>query len=431
MKRLLFLLLMSFIVRDAYAQNNALHFDGIDDYVDIPAPNSLLSGNAFTIECWYKPVGISSHPQTLVARKSGTMAWVIGSFSGSWNNTDNLFFYLNTGSTEIFLPYSYDFSILGQWHHVAVVYNGSAIKLYSDGVLVGQDAYSGNMGMVSGNIRLGNAPAPVSSGSTALSGAYNGMIDELRIWSISRTQAEIQAAKDQEMQAATVGLSTLYHFNQGNANGNNAGVNTLSDATVTALHGSLANFALTGTTSNWTSGFPLVALPLKLISFTVRALPASMLLQWRTVMEDHFQAFEIERSLDGRRFARIGAVPAGGNPAGASYTFNDRNKDGSKTWYRLKMVDQDGRYEYSKIIIINPGSKNSFSLYPNPVQSTLHIGIHVSEPGPVSIVNSLGQVVMTIVGQGRGAYFLVDVSGLQKGVYYLKVGEYMSPFLKL
>ena len=85
---------------------------------------------------------------------------------------------------------------------------------------------------------------------------YNGEIDELRIWNTARTQTEIQANMNNELSIET-GLVASYQFNQGIANGNNAGETTLNDASGNGNNGTLNNFALNGTSSNWVNGVSL------------------------------------------------------------------------------------------------------------------------------------------------------------------------------
>ncbi|MDP1799878.1 MAG: T9SS type A sorting domain-containing protein, partial [Bacteroidota bacterium] len=75
--------------------------------------------------------------------------------------------------------------------------------------------------------------------------------DEVRIWNVARTRCQINTYKNCEIPANAPGLLVNYHFNQGIANGNNTAVTTLTDATSSAITGTLAGITLTGTASNW------------------------------------------------------------------------------------------------------------------------------------------------------------------------------------
>lgn len=126
-------------------------------------------------------------------------------------------------------------------------------------------------------------------------------------------------------------------------------------------------------------------LPVKMISFSGKSTgkPGNVL-QWITADEIDFDHFAIERSADARSFETIGSVKnkAENKSTGvlSSYRFEDLNPAGM-LYYRIKMVDTDGSFEYSKIISIqNPekiGAVGSF--YPNPAATESTIEIYASE----------------------------------------------------
>lgn len=93
------------------------------------------------------------------------------------------------------------------------------------------------------SVYIGSAPL--------LNEHFNGMIDEVRIWNVARTRCQINTYKNCEIPSNAPGLLVNYHFNQGIANGNNTAVTTLTDATSSAITGTLAGITLTGTASNW------------------------------------------------------------------------------------------------------------------------------------------------------------------------------------
>jgi hypothetical protein len=89
---------------------------------------------------------------------------------------------------------------VNQWHHVAATFNGSTLSLYADGALVNSMPFSGAI--------------PNSNQSTwlGIGGSYDvfsGTMDEVRIWNVARTQAQIQAAMNTEVPAGTTGLTCL------------------------------------------------------------------------------------------------------------------------------------------------------------------------------------------------------------------------------
>ncbi|MEL6945264.1 MAG: LamG domain-containing protein, partial [Bacteroidota bacterium] len=133
------------------------------------------------------------------------------------------------------------------WTHVAATYDGSTSSIYINGELYQSIP-------VSGAIAQNDLPLSIGSDPGFASYGLNGQLDELRIWNRALSEQEIQANKDCTLRGDETGLVTYYDFNQGIAAGNNSGVNTLIDRTGNGNNGTLINFALSGTSSNWLSG---------------------------------------------------------------------------------------------------------------------------------------------------------------------------------
>src|SRR5690606_15822013 len=105
-------------------------------------------------------------------------------------------------------------------------------------------AASGNIGNAAGkNLTLGSW--------SSVGRYFDGQIDEVRIWSTARTKAELLANMHTELCNSEAGLAAYYKFNHGVAGGNNATVKTLVDATSNGNNGTLTNFTLNGSSSNW------------------------------------------------------------------------------------------------------------------------------------------------------------------------------------
>lgn len=232
----MFLLLFSF---NTEAQNNALNFDGENDYVKI---SNTTSAN-FTIEAWIKS-SVSSHGGSN-AYEGSPIAW--SDVGGSANDfsfsilNNHLAFFDGSNNSEI----EGAINICdGNWHRVAIARTvGGTSYLYVDGVQDGSGT--------SGSAALTDNPFIEFGGNTLDAKYYNGNIDELRIWNSARTQSQIQANMINELSGTETGLISYYNFNQGNANASNTGVTTLNDLTSNHNNGALNNFSLSGTTSNW------------------------------------------------------------------------------------------------------------------------------------------------------------------------------------
>src|SRR6185437_12328633 len=82
---------------------------------------------------------------------------------------------------------------------------------------------------------------------------FQGSMDEIRVWTRALCQGEIQNNMNGELTLPQTGLLAYYQFDEGVASGNNSAITTLTDVTGNGYDGTLNNFALTGTTSNWTN----------------------------------------------------------------------------------------------------------------------------------------------------------------------------------
>lgn len=178
---------------------------------------------------------------------------------------------------------------------------------------------------------------------------------------------------------------------------------------------------------------PTGLLPLKLTRFTGRKQENVVLLNWLTSAEVNTSLFGIERSGDARSFVRIGSVKASGNTATAEYSFTDKNLTAGMLYYRLKMIDIDGRFTYSNIVSIKDSKAHNIEIYPNPVSKTLNFrvtDISALNEKQMKIVDMNGKTVKVISLTGMVAtQQSIDVTDLQKGSYYLSVGDYWKQFI--
>lgn len=221
-------------------RGEGLHFDGVNDFVSIPVLN-LSSSNKLTIEAWIKPTNITANTYYEIVRQDGNLDWLF-SFQ---NNGTILSFGLNTtnGYSELDVPITASDYTDGNWHHVAAVYDGATRKIYRDGVLIGSDVKTGNITFTGTMQHIGRWPLG--------SEYFNGTMDEVRLWNVARSCSDLRSTMSRELVGNESGLRAYYNFNQAMANSNNSGATTLNDLTSNAFNGTLNNFALTGSTSNW------------------------------------------------------------------------------------------------------------------------------------------------------------------------------------
>ena len=250
MKKIKLLLLGSIIclAPASIFSQNGLHFDGTNDYVQTTY-NGVSGNGARTIEAWIKTT-----ENCLPASSGGNGQRVIvdyGTFATGQRFTMNL---LWSNSIRLEVSGGGISGTLavndGLWHHVAVVHNPTAtsnILLYIDGVL----NTSGSLGVNTGTankLMIGRRVDGVNN--------FLGDIDEVRVWNVAKTQAQIAASMNSEICGSSTGLVAYYKLNEGIAGGTNTGTTTTADEIANA-NGTLLGFGLTGATSNWVTGAAL------------------------------------------------------------------------------------------------------------------------------------------------------------------------------
>ncbi len=164
-------------------------------------------------------------------------------------------------------------------------------------------------------------------------------------------------------------------------------------------------------------------LPVTLVSFTSSRQNQENILYWRTENEENIISYEIESGRNGNSdWQTLEIIPSmAAHANGYSYTFIDHtNKDGDR-YYRLKIIDRDGKYVYSKVLFITSGQTGTISVTPTLVYSSMNVNLPASGPAQVSIFNTSGLPVKTLIAGTE--VFSIDVSGLNRGEYFLSVSQ--------
>ena len=173
----------------------------------------------------------------------------------------------------------------------------------------------------------------------------------------------------------------------------------------------------------WVQG---AALPLDLLSFDVKTKTESVELNWKTANEVNLKHFEIERSLDGNTFDKIGLQKAKGF---GFYQFTDKNVPiNTKLFYRLRMVDTDGQFDYSKIKSARLTSiTNQLKITPNPASDILNIHFETKTGNPLTVkfIDTLGKIVKieNFTTANTEQNLNVDISDLSKGLYLIQISK--------
>ena len=252
-KIILILTLISLTAFNAYADNRALDFGG---EVVVPDSDDWAFGTGdFTIEGWlqfrnyqYLPhpivdqgTRVSGYSSTwsLVAGTQNTSSGVIA-FASSNTSTGTAVY---TGS-QVLPP----INSLNTWYHVAMVRDGLDWHYYCDGIdYGGYVAVNGAVANHTGNLVLGSMIDHEFM--------FNGLMDEVRIWGVARTQQQIQDWMNYELFGDEPGLIAYWNFNEGSGQ-------TLYDRSGNGHNGQLGSTALADIYDpQWTGGAPVTAIP--------------------------------------------------------------------------------------------------------------------------------------------------------------------------
>ncbi len=385
--------------------NNAINFDGVDDV--IPTTLSVSGLAAFTIEGWIYPTtaaaGIGFFGQNDALEFGFSSATSIGGWTGDA---------VPGGNNQIDWTFNGGTFPLNTWHHVAFTGDGTNTRLFVDGI---QRAIVANAAPT-----YGTSGDPFSIGGNVWGpgGFFPGNVDEVRVWNVARTQAQIQAAMLTELNASSqTGLIGYYTFNQGTAAGTNTLLPIVFDMSGN-FRGTPTNFALTGATTNYVAQNPgFASLPVNWISFTAQKQSEKVVLNWSTSLEEDAKDFVVEHSTDAIHWKQIGTVAAKNTAAANSYQFTHHFPDQTLNFYRLQQRDQTGRSAISKTVSVRFAGVAKPVIYSNPVSNGI-LSVRMEQAGQVQLFTQQGQMV---VNKQLGAGIQqINVSHLAKGVYMVK-----------
>jgi hypothetical protein len=165
------------------------------------------------------------------------------------------------------------------------------------------------------------------------------------------------------------------------------------------------------------------ALPINLINFTGKNVDETNVLYWQTSAEKNASHFQIERSIGNNSFEPIGKIYSLGKSTfeKSKYQYTDYQPIKGVNYYKLKMIDLNGKYEYSKIIALNFENNNPTvgEFYPNPAtENYSKIVINIKQQGEWQItkMNVSGKVLKTekrILEKGPNT---ITIFGIEKGI---------------
>ncbi|HTN44869.1 MAG TPA: T9SS type A sorting domain-containing protein [Flavipsychrobacter sp.] len=158
-------------------------------------------------------------------------------------------------------------------------------------------------------------------------------------------------------------------------------------------------------------------LSLHLVSFDAREKAKGVTLNWKVAGDMEGYHFELQRSNDQLNFFSIGEIHA--EKAKENYSYQDANPVTGLNYYRLKINDGAGNSNYSKLVSIDMGTKQSgISVNPNPAKNFISLNGAGTQSYTVTIINSSGSIVKktTAVNDEK-----IDISMLSRGVYVIRI----------
>jgi hypothetical protein len=160
-------------------------------------------------------------------------------------------------------------------------------------------------------------------------------------------------------------------------------------------------------------------LPLRLISFSAGSNKTDVLLTWDTDNELNSSHFDTEFSIDGMAFIKLGEVRAKNTAGRNRYSFTHFSPAGNALFYRLKQVDLDNKFTYSKTVKVTMDKSTHLELYPNPASNFIQLkNARPDEMQLIQVINSDGRIVMENKANNQMMY---DIGHLRAGIYILRL----------
>jgi len=160
-------------------------------------------------------------------------------------------------------------------------------------------------------------------------------------------------------------------------------------------------------------------LPVKLVSFEGRRTDDQRTrLDWKVAEQENIEAYQIEYSLNGKSFAKIGRIKAN-TLTNTDYTYSDSlSHAGNRAYYRLKIIEADGKMATSRIISVRLPETDQLIAYPIPAKNDLWIDWKKADATSLQFIDYTGRVLKTVKKSGSSQK--VDISGLPAGIFILK-----------
>lgn len=172
-------------------------------------------------------------------------------------------------------------------------------------------------------------------------------------------------------------------------------------------------------------------LPVDLTAFSGSYRNGSSLLNWETANEVSFDRYEIERSSNNNNYTVVGTVASQPTVSNAKYQYADNlfSQTSDIFFYRLKMIDIDGKYTYSSVIMIRRDVRNiaGITISPNPIVSgsaNIRLNSDSKKNIEIKVIDAAGRVVLkqqNQLSEGMNSISLNNLGHIQSGIYTVQV----------
>jgi hypothetical protein len=234
-----------------------------------------------------------------------------------------------------------------------------------------------------------------------------------------------------EIQGAATGTTASQNSNELIFGLGNSG--SIDSVVVSWPNGTSRKFTTLLPSRKYTLHYDGTITPVQLQSFSAVVKGNDVTLLWKTATELNNAGFDVQKSVDGKRFTTLASVTGHGTTTEPQdYSYPDRIE--VKTWYRLKQIDYDGASSYSPVVEASPGLNNNFTLhqnYPNPFAEWTSIKYSMALESDISILvhDVLGRVVKQLVNEreSSGAHEVIwdgtDAEGraVASGSYFMVI----------
>lgn len=166
--------------------------------------------------------------------------------------------------------------------------------------------------------------------------------------------------------------------------------------------------------------FYLSSLPVQLLNFNITKNNTGIVLSWQVAQEINMKQYEIEQSNDGVNFSRVASIAAKGL-SNTTYEYQYNQLLQPNNYFRIKMVNSDGSFQYSPIRSLKAKEIPTIKYYPNPAQNVITIELNdiADAQQQIVLMNALGNEIKRIKVTSIATN--IDISKLTAGMYYLQL----------